>query len=143
MKSYQEDIQSVYENRCQGNASYSLRAFARDLGVSPGFLSNILKKRKNLSESTARDISKRLFESKKDQNSFVSKVRIATCKDGKIRDELSEQILNQSEPSDVQVISHDKHQLVSDWVHGYIVEYSQIKNFGKSEADSLSKKIWT
>lgn len=43
-------------SRSAANHNYSLRAYARDLGVSPGFLSDILRGKKHLSQENAKSI---------------------------------------------------------------------------------------
>ena len=41
-------IQTELKRRKTANKAYSLRSFARDLGLSPSYLSSILNKKKNI-----------------------------------------------------------------------------------------------
>lgn len=53
-------IRRVFEHRREKNGSYSLRAFARDIDLSPSFLSLFLNGKKNLSLNSAYRIGRRL-----------------------------------------------------------------------------------
>src|SRR5689334_9211079 len=63
-------LQREYESRCARNSRYSLRAFARDVGLSPGGLSQVLRGRMGLSEKTASRIAERLGWSRPEQIHF-------------------------------------------------------------------------
>lgn len=53
-------IRQVFDRRREKNGSYSLRAFARDIDLSPSFLSLFLNGKKNLSLNSAYRIGQRL-----------------------------------------------------------------------------------
>ena len=59
-QSYQDILKAELEKRQRANARYSLRAFARDLGVSPSNLSEILQRKAGLSRIKAQEIAKKL-----------------------------------------------------------------------------------
>jgi transcriptional regulator with XRE-family HTH domain len=59
-KSLQEILAKEYELRASRNPKYSLRAFAKSLGISQSRLSQILKGRQGLSRNKAELIADRL-----------------------------------------------------------------------------------
>jgi uncharacterized protein (TIGR02147 family) len=65
-----------YDTRKLKNTSYSLRAFARDIEISSGKLSDILGKKVGISKSTALKISKKLNLSEEDENLFLGLVEV-------------------------------------------------------------------
>ena len=52
--SYQSTLRRILKERQQRNKRYSLRAYARDLGISASFLSDIMKSKENLSPDKAK-----------------------------------------------------------------------------------------
>ncbi|MGZ3796604.1 MAG: helix-turn-helix domain-containing protein, partial [Pseudobdellovibrionaceae bacterium] len=70
-----QDIQSILKSelrtRQKSNSSYSLRAFARDIQLSPGYLSDLMKGKKKVSVDTAMKISKALSWSWRDTQVFL------------------------------------------------------------------------
>ncbi len=67
-------LRNEFERRVTRNKSYSLRAYARDLGFSPAALSSVLNLKKGLSEKKASEITARLGLSKKEKEFFVLSV---------------------------------------------------------------------
>src|SRR5688500_17694687 len=61
--------------RVQSRRSYSSNALARDLGLSKGFLSQVLSGKRKLSGSSALAVSNRLAWSPKKQKLFLDLVR--------------------------------------------------------------------
>lgn len=59
------------ENRKRYNNSYSLRAFAKDLGLSPSGLSEIIRGKKKLSPAAANRIAKQLKFSEEERKSLI------------------------------------------------------------------------
>lgn len=69
-KSYIQFLNDELEQRINQNSSYSLRAFARDLTLSPGNLSEILKGKRPLSVKNAVKISAKLGLNKLESKVF-------------------------------------------------------------------------
>ena len=61
------------KNRQRRNARYSLRAFARDLRVSPSFLSEVLAGKYQLSHAKAEDVAERLRFDEPMKSAFIAK----------------------------------------------------------------------
>ena len=64
-------IKEVFEERQLRNQKYSLRAFSRDLEMSPAALSDLLRMKKGLSQQKALKISKKIGLQEREQEIFV------------------------------------------------------------------------
>jgi uncharacterized protein (TIGR02147 family) len=104
------------------NPQFSLRAFARKLGVAPSVLSEILSGKRPITEKTARRLSQRLSLSPEESAQVFEvvskKVDGSSGKKG--------QSLAYSE------IEQDQFKAVSDWVHFAILSLSETKDFEAS-----------
>jgi hypothetical protein len=58
--SFRQVLKSEVERRCRNNPRYSLRAFARHLGTDHSTLSQILRRRRNLTARMVRSFGTRL-----------------------------------------------------------------------------------
>lgn len=68
---YRQTLQENYQNRRGRNAGYSLRAFARDLGLAAPRLNEILAGKKGLSPEAAVEVARRLRLDGREQKLFV------------------------------------------------------------------------
>lgn len=64
-------IQQELKRRQNKNISYSLRAFARDLEISPGYLWDFISGKRSLSKKKALKIAETLNLNKEDTHSFI------------------------------------------------------------------------
>ena len=71
-KTYIEYLKSELERRLGQNSSYSLRAFARDLQISPGNLSEIVKGKRPLSKKNAQKIAGSLGLNPIEEEAFLA-----------------------------------------------------------------------
>lgn len=77
---YRQVIASEYQRRHGRNAHYSLRAFARDLGLSAPRLNEILSGKKGLSEVSARGVGRALALSGDELEGFLLSVESRHCR---------------------------------------------------------------
>jgi len=68
---YIELLNREFESRKARNTKYSLRAFARDLGLSPGTLSEVLKQKRGLPVRSVAGISSRIELLGRDRDEFI------------------------------------------------------------------------
>lgn len=71
---YQKILKTEFQARHRRNLSYSLRAFARDLDISPGMLSRILSGKSTPSSFTAKSIAARIGYDEEKQKWFCALV---------------------------------------------------------------------
>lgn len=115
-----------YQSRKFINSSYSERAFARDLGLSPGYYKLFTQKKRNLSSQRAKEILTRLKWSKEKKAHFLSML-IENNKHQK----------NSMNASYLQ-LEHKEFFEISKWFHFAIVELIKIKK-GEITGDKIAK----
>lgn len=120
---FRHHLLKEFEARRCKNPSYSKRAFARDIELSAGYLSQILKGQKTLSEIKAERISERLKWSKRQTRLFRYLLRFDLAKTKQAKDDVYREIndLNLL-PKKFRLLAHDEFRIVSDWYHFAIFE---------------------
>jgi len=73
-------LKQAFTRLAKNNPRYSLRAFAKKLGVSPGGLSQILSRQKKLSVQRGYEVAKKLNLNGPDAEFFLSLVQIDSAK---------------------------------------------------------------
>ena len=101
-------LQSVLVERCRKNSGYSLRAFARSLGIVSSALSDILNRRRPITEKMKVRLGLALGLNLEDLNNFKSDRSIGA----------RENSIDKS----YRQISHDTFAIISDWYHYAILE---------------------
>lgn len=117
-------LREVYSRQAQVNPSFSLRAFARRLGISPGGLSQILGRKKRLSLQRAHEFAQRLGLTGSEAEYFLLLVQLDSAESLSLRAALSEKLraLSNQEGS-VHNLELEQFRLISEW-HGLaILEY--------------------
>jgi uncharacterized protein (TIGR02147 family) len=104
-------LQHELVKRCKSNPKYSLRAFARQLGMEPSFLSKVLRKQRNISSKRVAQLGQRL---------------------GMKPNEMAEVQKNSDVLSSFSPVDADQFQMIADWYHFAILELSLVKNFKPS-----------
>ncbi|MCB0417012.1 MAG: TIGR02147 family protein [Bdellovibrionales bacterium] len=112
-----EWLREEYIRRRERNPSYSLRAFARSLGLSPGPLSEILAKKRELSLKLALRIAQRIAMNPEQLEAFVEPLRKSTP------DPVS------GKETRFRELSVDTYYLIADWYHFAILSLMETKNF--------------
>jgi transcriptional regulator with XRE-family HTH domain len=97
-----------FERRCRENPRYSLRAFARSLGVDSSYLSKLLNDRRTLSRKALQGFASRL------NVPLAQKPPVAT---GRAR-----------QPA-FEPVSADQFRLIADWHHYAILELTRTDDF--------------
>lgn len=105
-------------HRQNRNAAYSLRAFARDLGVSVTALSDFLGKKRNLSSKNLEKIIESLNLSPLETNNLKSDLKQLRS-EKKIEKEQSEERL---------LLEEDQFRLVADWHYLAILNLVKLKS---------------
>jgi uncharacterized protein (TIGR02147 family) len=106
-----------YERRMR-NPGYTLRAFARDLKVSSGALSEVLSHKRPLSRRKALEFADRLFGNPSERSAFL-----ATVPDRRSGASVEDAA------SDERTLSQDEFQIVADWQHFAILNLVETDDF--------------
>lgn len=132
---YRDLLKREIERRCSKNARYSLRAFARDLRLSPSHLSGILGGRYGLSRRSAMEIADRIGLSRGEKEIFVESVESQHARSHYGR-QLARKKLRalRSDKAREKTLRLDLFQLVSDWYSFAILELTYLKTFQSSTA---------
>lgn len=109
------------------NAQYSLRSLAKGIDISPAQLSSIINKKKKLSPKHAIKIIERLNLTEQESLELLSDI------DPELRNALSRKV-------ELQMLSADEFELISNWVHYGILSLSYFKN-NIASIDWISAKL--
>ncbi|MFZ4713783.1 MAG: TIGR02147 family protein [Bacteriovoracaceae bacterium] len=123
-------LKAKFSERCERNVQYSLRAFARDLKISPQRLSHVMNGKIGLSTKSAGDIAIQLGLSGKEKSLFCSLVQKKHAR-SKIQKAEAEKKLKDLKTS-YQNINLDHFKIVSDWYHFAIMELTLVKGFSSN-----------
>lgn len=137
---YRERLKEEFENRRRRNARYSLRAFARDIQISPSRLSEVLSGRHGLSRSSAAIITKRLGYSKDEAEHFCDLVEAEHARSEDRRELARIRLEKHKHDPQLKQIKMDTFKLISDWYHFAIIEMTKLKSF-KSSPEWIARKL--
>ena len=130
-----QHLREILFQRMENNSSYSLRAFARDLGVSHNYLSQIINGRRGLSIQHASKIASALkFSDEQRQRLFESVAKMKLNQ----TDLIKKSTRRSTDESLVLEIDHFK--VVGEWFHGAIMELTKVSDFRPSYA-WIGKKL--
>lgn len=103
LHNYRVWLQTIFHERCRRNPAYSLRSFARSLGVSHPSLSQILSGKRPLTQKSAFVIANRLALPPNQRRQLLALAQ-APGQSGEFSD-------------DYLVLEMDQFQLISEWHH--------------------------
>lgn len=141
-RDYRLYLRDELERRMAKNVGYSLRAFAKHLGVTPQMLSFVLNKKKNISGAMAAQIADRLDLDPSQANYFYDLVALARSKTAasqKIIEARLEHSLKESSPG-YRNLEATQFKIISDWHHYAILELTQTKGF-RSNSAWIAKRL--
>lgn len=116
-------LQKELVRRCKQNSNYSLRSFAKYLGISASLLSQVLTGKRSLSSKKQRELSERL-----QLNPNIQKVYTEAL------------LLNLSEDKKEDVFSLDEFEYISEWYHIALLSLLQMPKELKTP-ETLAKRL--
>lgn len=130
MSDFRIHLQEELVSRCRKNPRYSLRSFARALGVNHGILSLVLRGERKITPAMVQRMGLSLNLGSKEINAFLAQLNetdlsLATRK-------RKTQKINQ--------LTVDVFNVISDWYHDAILELSRTRNFSP-RPEFLSKRL--
>ncbi|RYZ77393.1 MAG: TIGR02147 family protein [Proteobacteria bacterium] len=136
---FRELLKDEFKNRNATRSQFSMNAFARFIGLTPGHYNDLLKKRRGLSDEKSKTICSKLSLSPHDTDFFVTSVRAEHSRSKSVRAEALErlQILRSQT---VNIMKPDLFALISEWQHFAILELARTKDF-KAEPGWISKEL--
>ena len=133
-----EFLKMELEKRLSRNAHYSLRAFARDLEVTPPRLSRVLNQKRGISKQAAEQLANRLGLSENEKKYFIQLTEANHSRSRKAKESAQKNIAEIS--SQYQNLDEDTFKIISDWQHFALLTYLGLKNKSHSIL-SLSKSL--
>lgn len=121
-----EILRREFRDRVSRQKRYSLRAFARDLDLSPAFLSLVLNMKKGISETRAEELAKRLNIPRREAKLFVLSVLSAHARDLAKKNDSREKLKKAVRGRDQIAHLDEKIQGVSNWVPFAILELAEL-----------------
>lgn len=128
-----------FQRRKSKNNSYSMRAFARQLSVSPAFICQIFNGKRLLSYEKAIQFSQKLSWPSKRKKLFLSLLQYQKASSEYAKESLLEQIHDFSELNFME-LQHDQFQLIAEPHHFAIIELCDLKGF-QENPDWIAKRL--
>lgn len=110
------------------NPNYSLRSYARALGVSAGFLSPLLTGKKRVSPERATEILARLKWPERKEKIFRKAVQWSRAGDAE-RPLIEESLVELLRSGEKEELDVERFRVISRWYHGAILSLSEIEDF--------------
>lgn len=123
---YRSYLKEVLSKKMVTNPQYSMRAFARQANVAPGFISEVIRGKKNLSYASSMKITESLGLSPKDSEYFQTLVQIELARTPEAKLKLSRKLESLYSKNRSQSISLETFRALSDWYHIAIIELTEI-----------------
>lgn len=118
-----------FSRRKQRNTSYSLRAFARDLRMSPSRLSEVLSGKEGLSEKSVDGIASTLTKKTVERGFIKDLVLAEFSRNEKVRAAAQERITEIRKAESFRRLKEDQFRVISDWYHAAILELVHLPEF--------------
>ena len=126
MKEAKHILSEILSERSTANPHYSLRALARDLGVSPQQLSNVMNGHRGLGSVMAEKVVQRLGLDENQKDLFLESLK-AKFSRSKIQRKISKSKMKSIETSTTtKNIEMDLFKIISNWHHLTLVELIKI-----------------
>jgi uncharacterized protein (TIGR02147 family) len=122
------------------NPHYSARAFARDIKVSPAFISMLLSGKKKLSLDRAKQISLALDMPERKRNNFLKIVALSSMPSDSSAQELESILFSRQERKDIHSLDVDQFKFFNNWYNVAILDLTTCNNF-KSDISWMAEKL--
>lgn len=140
---YRQILKAELDNRCEQNPRYSLRAFARDLELSPSRLSEILNYKQGVSRKAAEKIAINLGYRENEIMYFCDLVSVRHARSVREKQDAHLRLLKkevESKENKTFQLQIDAFRIISDWYHIGILELMKMRTF-KPDAKWISRRL--
>lgn len=129
MASFRTILKDELARRIRHNPRYSLRAFARDLVLSPSRLSEVLSGKQGLSRSAAQKIAGRLGWKGSEAERFIDLVESQHARSHSDREAAHARIKARQRNQEEFTLELESFRVIADWYHFAILELMQVQDF--------------
>ncbi len=136
-------LKDRYTDARSKNTSYSLTAYARDLGVSQPFLSRLLNKERLPTVRVAAQIAAACSVNQRIADRWISKIVLGSKKSAKITNQLRSQYEKKAKDHTAAMPVHyeiEKFRMISQWYHLAILYLTYVKDF-KNDPRWIAKRL--
>ncbi len=141
MKEAKHILAEILSERSTANPSYSLRAFARDLQVSPQQLSNVMNGHRGLGPVMAEKVVQRLGLDRNQKDLFLESLKAKFSK-SKIQRKISKSKMKSIETlTTTKNLEMDLFKIISNWHHLTLVELIKITKTKSHTLSWFSKRL--
>ncbi len=126
---YRQLLERELETRLRRNPGYSLRAFARDIGMPVSKLSEVLRGIRGISPKTAEKIIRRMKLSPQESAVFLNLVQLHQKKSRVVRKLAEEKLKTMDAVDGYGQLSLERFKIISDWHHFAILELTELAVF--------------
>ncbi len=137
---YRAYLRSTFADRALKNPSYSLRGFAKHVGLNHATLSLVLKGDRNLSLDRAQNVAQKLGLQSSELEYFTDLVQFESTKNPEVRSMLQEKLNRFSTRTKSYDLSVDHFKMISDWYHFPIMQLLNLDNF-KFSPRNIAEKL--
>lgn len=128
-QSVSEFLRRVYLRRLDKNSNYSIRAFARDLNMSPSSISEGWSSDRGMSGKSLEKISQRLKLNRKARGHLLDLSLATQHKNVGVRREADLRLKERNKESEVKKLDLEKFKVISEWFHAAIMELAVLPDF--------------
>lgn len=140
-RSYHDLLTEEFERRKQLNTSYSMRAYARDLGMSAPRLSQVMSKKTGISVEAAEALAQKLKLQDDKKKWFCHSVGALHARSTKEKNDFKEKILEYKEEAKRFSELHLEYfKVIADWFHFAILELTYLQDF-QNDYDWMAAKL--
>ncbi len=126
---YRQFLKGWLSAKIARNSRYSLRGMAQQLGVNPTYLSQVIRKKRNLSLQMAERIVSPLGLQGSEKNYFFCLVQAENAPSLEIKDSYLRQASSLSPKGPIQRLDIDAFKAISQWHHIALLEMSELTHF--------------
>lgn len=128
---YLDIMKSKLSQRQRSNSSYSLRAFARDLGMHPGTLGKVLKGQRPLPVKISKQVTNRLKLSPAEQTLFIESL---------LRRKTSIDLIPISALDERHIVDESNYRVIAEWEHFAVTDLFDIPSF-EATIEDISNRL--
>lgn len=128
-QSVQQILLEHYQKRQSDNPRYSMRAYARDLRLSPGQLSLVMSGKKGISLERAKTMVEVLDLSPIEKEYFINQVELSFSRSQAAKSLAESALKKLRQHEDAFYLSKETFTAISDWYHLGILQVMQIQGY--------------
>jgi len=140
LKDYRQILLENLSKRISVNTKYSLRAFARDLGISSGQLSLVLQGKKGISPERAKSFFEILGLSAEEKKLYLLQVSKDHARSAIKKKKAADELHSTKNDNHFQ-LTQDAFEVISEWYHFAILECLSLKDVRKAESHLQQIKL--